>query len=511
MVRIKLFKIENNGRYIFASLLLVVAFIIGHFFPAKIISSEKCSGDECFISLEKPELTDKKIRYYVNNAINGGDGKYYRLTFKESNNKKTNLTAKISTLSDKEKNIGTLSLDDDNKENFQEIIFWADPGYPDLLFEKNKEDGAEVSIRDVRVSALNVTSKEELSKLRPTIYGGMNIVPDQRQTENIFSFEQLKTPNLMLGQVFKPTADNIASVSLDMDIIKQGNGGGKKYKLELRKVRLDGDVPDIESDVLAQTEFSLNDASRFIDQEGKFTFPLYSHLKPGKSYFIGINNDNVDVNAHNYLRLKGSPETNKYAQGMMAIKNKGETYSFSGSLFFITYGAKFNDYNGIKVLNGATIEDTGKDGGTYRYLSKGGSADILDLEDSSADVKFNDDNETLVGLIDSHPESFYMYKLETIHPFARFKIKARQADVNYGKTSILYSFDKKEWKQVPSYETADSIEAVVDDKIQLFDYSVDSGALHNFIYLKIVPEQSDSNEKKYGLKEIQVSADLIMR
>jgi len=501
-----------NSRYLIAIFLMAGIFFISQRFPAEIITSESCESGNCQAILESPELTGKNASYYVNDILKPDFGRYYRLTFLTRANRDTKLAVKITNPSDKDREVKTLELNESSKNIPQEIIFLSEGNYSDILFEKkDANDGADVNIESIQISKLEIKNEQELSGLKPTIRGEINFDSvDQLQKDNSYAFNQLKDQNIILGQIFKPQADYVASVTLDIDIVKQDNNGGKKYKFELREAEFDGGVPEITSNVMASVDFTVENIEKYRQEDGKFRFPIFAKLDKEKYYFIGINNNNVSVDKFNYLKLRGTKDKGKYADGTLAVKTKGKTYSAVGSLYFITHQLNFSEYQGKKILGGEIIEDIGKPKGFYTYKPAGGIYDAADLYEYSSSIKYDEDKEALYGLTESGMESGIIYKFYTIFPFKKVKIAGRQADFDWSHAAVSYSYDGNNWEEIPSNFSNES--GRQSEELQYFDYEWNTDQTRSEFYVKIAPKvENNEDGEKYGLRNFRVEAELLMR
>lgn len=501
---------RKNIRYLFAVTSMVIIFQISRSFPAQVITSDSCADGNCQAMLDKPVLTPKTPVFYINDIFKSDSSGYYRLTFLSRANKETGLAVKITNSSDEDREIKILNLEKTDKNIPQEILFSAGSNYSDILFEKtDTNDGADVNIGSVQLSRLEINSDKEFANLKPTIRGGIDAdIPDQFQKDNSHVFNQLKDPDIIFGQIFKPQADYIVSVTLDMDIVKQDNNGGKKYKFELREADFSGGVSDITSKVLSSVSFTAENVERYRQDDGKFKFPIFAKLDPEKYYFIGINNNNVSVDKFNYVRLKGAQDRGKYADGSVAVRTKGKTYSAVGSLYFVTHQLKFKEYQGNKILGGEIIEDIGKPKGFYTYRPMGSIYDLADLEEYSSDVGYNDDERVLAGTFEAGTDSLMIYKLGTIFPANKIKITGKQVSIEWSKCSVLYSYDKIRWNEIPDSVADDSSDP--ENGLQHFDYSWNIVPARNEIYIKIIPKDPQEKEK-YGIKDLKIEAEISMR
>jgi hypothetical protein len=507
----ELFKINN--RYILTFLIMALVFWINKAFPAEVVSSQKCSGGSCPVALENPVLGSEKPIYYVNDIFKSQEGEYYRISFQERSAQDASISIKLATALDSYQDIKTVSLKKSFKDMPQEVIFRSSGQFTDIVFKKNNPgDNADVSISNVLATKLNVSNENEFANFRETVRGEIDTdISDQKQIENSKSFSQLAEPNI-LGQVFKPQSDYISAVSFDMDIIKQGGSGGKKFRLELRDVDFDGEVADVGPDTLASLSFSLADLDKYRQEDGKYKFPLFFKLDQRKYYFIGFNSGRADSNQFNYIKIKGSGDSDSYAKGKAVVKHNGKTFSVGGDLYFETFGLKFKEVQGRKILMGAVIEDIGKGQGKYTYQPRGSIYDLADLESATEDLSFDSSKNIINGSTLSERNSGYVYKFDTIYPFKKITITAQQADISWEQANFSYSLDGEEWHPVPSYMKNE----VLDPKLEIgqceaFNLILNTSSPKKEIFLKVEPKEKIEGDKNYGIKNLKIEADLIMK
>lgn len=504
-------KIKGNQRYAWAFLVLLAVFFINQSNPSEVITSEICQEENCKKSILEANLTDNSPRYFVNDLFNSREGDFYRIIFHLSSNQKTSLSVFATNPLDQDKKLKDLEIDG---ELTQEVIFSSDGSYTDLSFQKNDpRDGADISVGQISISKMNITSEKEIAELVPTIIGDADReIEDQKQLEDKHSFPQLKSPDIIFGQVFWPEMDYITKISLDLDVVKQGNNGGKKYALELREVEYESaDVPEIKSSPLAIIKFSFDDLEKYRQENGKFIFPLVAKLEQGKPYFIGINNDRADISEFNHLIPKGSSEKSAYPKGTLAVKFNKNSYSVPGSLYFKTYGFKVREYNGISILPGAIIEDRGKGQIFYSYQNQENDYELLNINSYLGNIGFNDEKSAITGEIDPSAVDtpYFTYKFETIYPVKNWSISGIQGDILWNKIRLSYSYDQKEWNDIPSQIS----QAKENQGYQIFDYLMkEKGVDKKTVYLKIDPEKDKLPEQtSFGIKNLRFQAELLKK
>lgn len=505
--------LNNNRRYGLAFLVMAVVFCINEIFPADTISSKNCAKGNCPMALENPVLTDKKPTYYINDILESQGRGFYRLSFWERSTKDSLVNIKLSTSLDEYQNIKTLELKKSFKDDIEEIVFKSSGQFTDLIFEKNNsEDGSEISISNVLLTKLDISDEKELNSLKKTMRGEVDFdVLDQKQSDRSKDFSQLIEPNI-LGQIFKPQVDYISAILLDMDVIKQGNNGDKKYRLELREADFDGETADISPDTAIHLSFSLSDLDKFRQENGQYKFPLFYKLDRDKYYFIGINSGRADVNKFNYIKLKGSGSAESYEYGKAVVKRSGRIFSAGGNLYFATFGIKLKELNDHKILLGTVIEDIGKGQGKYNYQPGGNIYDLADLNSATKDVFFDYSKNIIAGSSDLENNSSYIYKFDTIYPFKKIEISAQQADVNWSQVSLSYSLDGRDWQSIssclkeeisgPKYEVS---------QFETFNLVLSPDVPREEIFLRVEPKERTEKNNNYGIRNLKIEADLTIK
>lgn len=495
--------IKENQRYIWAILVLLAVFFINYTFPAEVITSENCAQGKCEKLILEPQLSDSEKRFYKNDAFVSQKNEFYRVIFQTETNQDTLIKLFATNPLDQDKFVKDFELKKADGRKFQEAVFQTDQKYTDFLFEKTNLDGAKVYLKNIKISKLGVKSEKELAELQPTIFGNINFEKlIQKQEKNEVAFKQLMEPNIILGQVFQAESDFIGEIEMDINIIKQGNGSGNSYVLDLREADFDGMTPTITSRRIATLKFSSATIEQYRQEDGKFRFPILASVKNGDYYFIGLDNQKVEVNKFNYLSPRGSAENSSYSNGSMAVKFKGDSFPAQGSLYFKIFGADFKEIEGKKVLFGATIEYLGNRQALYKYQPDEGRYIFSDFYSSTADIDFNQDDFSLFGSANEEFGSEIVYKFETIHPFKTFRVYAEKPKPEWKNASIFYSFNDKDWIKIPSQDS--------EDGSQKFEFKQLEKIPKDTIYIKISPQNPWPEEGSYGIKNFRFEADLTM-
>lgn len=502
--------IKKNIRYILAFGVMGLAFLLSNnFFVDYTVKSSDCADGKCRSVLAKADISDENISYYINDIVKTKKGEYYRLIFEEKSTRSSFLKTELAKATEEKMDIKSLEIKQSDDFSYHEVIFAAQAdGLSDLVFTKeNLGDGSRIDIRNVKMTRLNVNNEKELFSLKPTVLGKVQTnAKIAEQLSNEKKFNQLKEDKTILGQVFKAEGDYIFAVSLDIDVTRNDNRGGKKYRLELRNVDFDGETYTIKSSPIASLSFTAKSLEDYRQNDGKMKFPLGASVKKGEYYFIGIDNEKVTPDRFNFLTLHGS-DNSKYSEGSGTVKKDGNVYQINGDLYFMVYGTKFEKIGEDRILSGAIIEDIGKGKGIYFYDTAEKDDGLVDLEDYSDDVEYDQEDGIIHGTTDSR-DSFFSYELFMAYPFHELNIKAAQADSGWAKCKILFSLDNEKWQEVP-YAIDGTTYA------QVFDWKVMGNDRLNKAYLKIVPEETKETEsgleKTYGIKDLKIEGSLVIK
>ena len=211
------------------------------------------------------------------------------------------------------------------------------------------------------------------------------------------------------------------------------------------------------------------------------------------------------VNQLNYLAPRGSSDSSSYEDGNLAVKFKGDSFPAQGDLYFKIFSADFKEIDGKKILLGSTIEDLGGGKGIYKFQPDESRIGVADFESLTSDVDFDSEEGVISGEISDEP-SEAVYKFETIYPFKNFRVYGDNTKLNVDNLRMAYSFDNKNWVEIP----ADQFDT--NKQIQFFDFSQLEKVSHDLIYIKIYPKVKNTEEKSgYGIKNFRFEADLILK
>lgn len=453
--------IKTEKRLCLAATFVALAFFVNWtLYSTQKITSTSCVGGKCIpASAEKPQLSKGNGFFYVDDILKNSPSGYYRLAFMAKSDKSEKIIIKLNTYSEKESQIGEMTLDPSIDFQNQEVAFFLPGGFSNLLFLKEDASGpANIFIKNVGISQLNIKSPGEISTLKKTVIGETKTDSiDESQNDTSADFPWLKDPKTAIGQIFRAKSDHyISSVTLAMDVIQSANPSSRQYVLNLKEVSYDGEKISSAGPTIASALFSASSAvEKYRQADGNFNFPLFGALQKGKYYMITLDNSRVDVSDQNYLDLKGSKSENSYPDGSAMTKRSGTLIKIDGDMFFQIHGVDAHMENGVAILNGAKIEDLGGGVGKYSYKTNGDYSDLFDLSDFSLGTNFNSNSDVISA--PAQGDSSFGYKVNTLYPINRMNFSAQQARADWKMAKISYSFDQNKWTDIPSSQISENI------------------------------------------------------
>lgn len=483
------------------------------------IAAANLSKNEDVIELENKQIQEKKeilqdeaekkifqigeddSLYKIKNSLHSGLGDYYRMSFETESSDDVRLDIKTLTAGGRELTIGSLDLIKSEDLAKKELFFKTNGNYNDLVFEKiDKTNLAAVYIGNVKIFKLNVQNDAEFKKIQKNITGKKEDVVWKmfKTKDEAVTYANLETEKILLGQTFIAETDFLSGVSFNIE--KRGNGGGGKYSIELREVRQQKDKIDIDADAIASFKFSAIDLEKYM-KNGTAFFPLFSSLKRGQMYYVGINNNKVNLSS-GHLILKGSSGESEFDGGDAFIE-KTKKANKVGDLEFALYRPELTVFDNNPILIGSEIIDLGQGAGVYLYETSDQMIDLMNLSKHSGEIGFDEKEKVIFGKAEN--EAFYEYKINTVYPFENVRIQTAQMYKEWYDVKLYYSFNQQDWEEISSIDMDNEAQ-------QLFDAMIlGDGKTIKTLYIKVSYDKFDSKATNlFGIGKLQITADLNM-
>ena len=519
---------KNNVRYLAAIGVFVLAIVYTQAFPeVKKIEKNKKISYQSRWETEKYDLGGKILEKTYFGLSNSAAGDFYRLGFYARAIKDEKIFVKIKSLFGQEKEIGAIELrgeigEEENNSQYFEIVFPVNGNYGDIIFSREKEETERISagweeienndektkkeiiwdnnrifLSGITVSRLNVKNETETKNLKRTVLGEV-------KTKKIYLPDNgAGGDNYLAGQIFE--AQNEFLLSAGMNLKKFGNGGTKKYALELNELNGNGSKKEKR---IQRIYFHAGDLVDALDDDGNIFFNFPAKLEKGKQYFIGVNRKKAKENSVNYLRAE----------------KIGDSESRIALLLMDS-----PEYNEIKLLSGAKIEDIGEKY-LYSYQNSGQPVDWLDIFDFSGKIDFDTKKEIVFGKTQkvsffsyrfdfsekddfdikkaivfgkAGQGNFFSYKVNTLYSIEKMRVEAIGHGNKRNFMNLEYSFDNKFWQKIPyQQEKGES---------QMFDYAINGNGNSSVLYFRMSPNVTKSEKESdeiYGLELFKLTGDL---
>lgn len=438
--------------------------------------------------------------------LNSNEGDFYRVGFLAKSLADEKIYLKVVSEVGEEQEINSFDLKKNEDEKYFETIFSTSKKFQNLIayikIPKDPEDlnntwvdKEGIYLSDLFVSRLDAKNDFEAKRLRPTDFGQTQIqkiyLPDNSR-EGIEN--DLAKKNTFAGYVFEAPGDYLASVEMNLNII--GNGGKGKYALQIipenawNKIKDNNKLTtDIDEYVAINQKleekidtknFSAYEAINFLNKNGNQEFELPARLEKGQRYFIGLTNMAIKTDKNNYLKLA-------------KLKNNKSDFDAYIALTFVGYSQM---ENGSLILTGAKIEDLGKKY-SYFYQNNHFFTDYFDIFEKKGKAEFTE--KMLLGM-KTQKGNYFTYKFNTLYPFEKMRILAKQSGNEENYIHLGYSYDNKFWQEIPYVQTKNNS--------QLFDFTIqDNKQKNSTLFLKVGYNwENDDSNKNFGLAELKINA-----
>jgi hypothetical protein len=416
-------------------------------------------------------------------------GDWYRVSVvAESLDEDESLRIALTSSVGKTQEVGHMTVSKGDGAKYAEFVIMTDGSYENVTVEKEGAvfdasvwQNGRIRLARVFVSRLDVSSARDARMLTPTMFGKRDVrILTTTATDAMSGIQLPVDTHFVRGQTFDVSEESYL-LSVNMRINQNGATGTGKYRLELRAY--DSEHKRVGDKVFQRDAFSVKDLKTMADTDGSYRFILPYRLESGKSYFLGVSDDYV--------------QSAKKIQVEIFQDNAKD-----GSIkmpYFVLFGVKKDTTLSGALLTHAVIEDTGSRF-QYRYQSNHEATDMMDVFASSDDVSFDSGRDAVIGK--EKEGSFFVYKIDTMHPFEDFRMEAVSLSNDTDKKiRVEYSFDNAFWKEV-SVMQQDAMTNMFDAVVHNVD------AMTKTIYVRVSYSGSKEGNGVFGLKDFRVTATL---
>jgi len=480
--RIVLGFVSENARYVGVLFLFLVAVFYSLVIAKNEEKKEKAVGKtETEQVARTPDLDHIATSKVYPEAFSSRAGDAYRIIIRAEASDAAYIDISVRALDGRLLSVASFDIPK-GESVFREAVFFTDEEYRDIVISLKEQrdakgrqwDDTRVFIDRMSISRLSVGMPADAKRLKATAFGVperiMEYLSAHQNSVEDDSFGKAKN---RIGQYFKPTDKIFSGLRFRGEMV--GAGGSGSYVAEIGECA--DDVCNFnDMKILGNLSFRAEDMNLYkvIGSDDVFEMPLSASLDPGKLYFTGINATRAKADKKNYLLLR---------------KLSGEGLakdSFFGAVFL-----RRSD-----ILSSATIEDVGN---VYRYdyRMKNTESDISDVYGSFGRLKFD---KSLAGLaMPQDKDASMTFRVNTIHPIVSMRMSARGIDTKSAQFVMEYSFDEKEWVDIPYVQQ--------EDAPQVFDTAIPASG-KSVVYVRARSVQDGSKFKDWGIKDLAVSAIL---
>lgn len=502
--------ISSNKRYFLVGFILILVFLSGKNYD---------SGAEMNPDLQKQvenlknELKQKDAIIISSQSKSGekviggigiggiGKGNFYRLFFDidvrdlNSSDQTKSVNFSVFLVSD----TGLRQLLDQLEVQNNQIIknrpveFQAKDDSNRIIFEKDSiEFSPTINISSIEISSLDVKDLPELKKLDKTSLGIIAETISLERGKTASDQFVLRSKNQSVGEFFTPTQKIVTGADFKLRFI--GSGGLGSYFVELREAENE------ESKVgklISKYYFNKETANDYLKVgPSTYHFPIAANLVAGQRYYIGISNAEVETNFfHTLAVIAGSPTDSKTEFGAETIGGKYKKPI--GDLFLKIYSPLSES-----PLLGERFEDIGAGRIKYTYKQSGKPEDLLDVSSLSGDgIYFDSNYGGIVGKSENNNQ--YVFRFDIKKPIRKAGIELSDLSQGIVNSLIYYSFDGKNWQEIPVSEINFATTGKFNQALSLKGESSD-------LYIKITYDPSDVKYKSFqffGIQSLQITIE----
>ncbi|MFC1644678.1 hypothetical protein ACFL08_01470 [Patescibacteria group bacterium] len=494
---ITFFRENLNKRHLIVVVILVAVLWYGKFLPEveKVEINKKVSY-QTQEGIMLPNITDKKPELIMQNVLRSEKGDFYRIYFDAKADSDETVYVKLRDDMNREEEVQSFSImgpedkSSDNQLKRYEIIFESSYFFDELIFYKkdtnvNKDrsdwDEGSVYIHNVKVSRLDIDSQADIGNIIPITVGKSEIIEGEHlKTGYSVNFKKrLSRKNEKVRQFFVSDWNYLTGVNVNLDVV--GDGGNGKYYARLGQLNRESRKVE----VLREIKFSADEIEKYYYRNGSCFFRFDVVLTKGATYYVEIVNKDVEVDEENYVSLRN-------------ISNKNNDY------FSIDVARALESDDGVVILNGSKIEDYGSRM-TYYYDAQRSWSEALNIYDFKGDMFFDGEDNILANKL--REGNYYTYKVDTIYPFEKMRIKARQKKSKEDVRVIFeYSFDNTNWKVIQGSRKNDKSPFE-------YDLIIDSeNKESNVVYFRVsYVGNKNKKSRSFGLSEFNINALLLKK
>lgn len=482
-------------------LLVFFVFLMASLYHYYIIPSEALKGDKSpkeKVQTEQPDLDAKHQEKIYPHIFQSQAGDVFRVGIfvVTKNSEDIEIFAK-SGLHEVLK-IGEWRFDPSENGEYKELLFLSQKRYEDVivrlkknedrevaLLERNKDmtnkrwDDSAVYIRSFFVSRVEANNAMELRNIIPTTFGissmKRDILLSQKHENN--GVDAQNSRGDFVEWIFQSSGDLLNALEFSGKIIGSGR---QEYVFSL--MRYFPDKKEKEGELLHTGSFILDSLDDLLESTGNYRMLFPVPLRQGEQYKVILTRV-PSKNQDNFFTL-GSLETNPEAEVSV------------GDLALIV-GERLREKNGTTFLDGAKLEDLGKNL-LYSFSLQGTSVDYANIFSAKGNIRYDSKKHLVIG--DQKNREYLIYRFDFPRPFDQFVLEATQEGNDEKEIKLEYSFDDAFWREIVF--TQDAGDA------QRFLLTLDGDGKSRTVYVRASYAGAEKKSGFFALKILNVNASI---
>ncbi len=471
--------LDHNQKHVLVGFVFLIFILYGLVIQKYIPLSDFDSSGR-FPDQNSWDITRENREKIYENVLQGQAGDWYRVGIATRANTATRMNVFLHSSFDDMTPVGSFNLEQSTDFKYHEMTLQIpkDTIFTDVLFVL-PDDGNEapffggVKFSEIFVSRLAVQNKLEADRLKPTLMG--NIVHDVRVAVKNLPFVN---PNSIFESNFIAEHDFIDGIVLNAKE-KINNRG---YIIELRERVVKGSNEN--SVAVRKVILKPGELESLRDEKGYQVINFSVLLKKGKEYFFDI---------RGIGRLSREIE-------LMSVKELNNSTEEENGDVALVFGRNVNVDSSQELLSGAKVEDSGS-GLYYTYSFQKGKSDYFDLYDIGEGVKYDPSKRMVVGPLQKGV--YFTYKFNTVYPFEKIRLIARQVRDEEKEIKVEYSLDKKNWREIPTTE--------IDGGLPGYKLTLQGLRYQTEIYMRTTFVGVNKKTGVFALDKLSVQAKLIKK
>lgn len=471
----------KNMRYFFVAGVFIA--VIGYHYTIKApILTGVEDKKQNKAAIEIPDLDAKNPSKIYENVFQSQENDYYRVGAYLRTKKKETVEVFAKSSFDDTLKIGEWMIEPSDNGEYEELVFVTPGRYEDILIglkgsfdpgEKNTWGGSMVFVRSLSLTRVTVANPGAIRNLHPTRFG-----ISQKKQKFLFEDDGGKSPD---EWIFQADGDYLEAIEFSGEIIGSGR---QEYSFELSSINKETKEKNKQTE--RNVSFILDALDDYQLPSGDYRLMFLAPLKKGEWYALSLKRS-ASQDTRNFFKI-----------GTLGIKDIGDIEKVDKEASIgLTVGSWKRAENGAIFPDYARLEDVGRHS-IYSYANQGNESDFTNLFSASRGVSFDRQKNLVFG---QHKKGeYFTYRFDTISDFDRLVLEAIQHRDDEGEIKLAYSFDEKDWHEIPYAQEKDAP--------QKFLLKLENMTGRHILFVRVSYEGVEKKSSNFALKELSVHASV---